>query len=207
MNANPPPPDPSERKPRSDFSHYLPRLHREFYQADAVVFWTMPISHRRQDWLDDRFHAAFREMMLHTAAREGLFCPAYCLMPDHVHLVWMGLRRNSDQRNGIKFLRAQTGPFLKPAKFQHQAHDHVLTTKERQRRAFSLACADYVLLNPLKDELIKKPADWPYLGAVIPGYPRVNPFDPDYWPWFWRHYYAVREPGIEKRVLPAPQME
>ena len=167
----------------------------------------MPISHRRQDWLNDRFHAAFREMMLHTAAREGFLCPAYCLMPDHVHLVWMGLRRNSDQRNGIKFLRAQSGPFLKPAKFQHQAHDHVLTTKERQRRAFSLACADYVLLNPLKGELIKKPADWPYLGAVIPGYPRVNPFDPDYWAWFWRHYYAVREPGIEKRVLPARQME
>jgi len=207
MNAKPPPPDHSERKPRSDFSHYLPRLGREFYQADAVVFWTMPISHRRQDWLNDRFHAAFREMMLHTAAREGLLCPTYCLMPDHVHLVWMGLRRNSDQRNGIKFLRAQSGPFLKPAKFQHQAHDHVLTTKERQRRAFSLACADYVLLNPLKGELIKKPADWPYLGAVIPGYPRVNPFDPDYWAWFWRHYYAVREPGIEKRVLPARQME
>ena len=207
MNAKPPPPDHSQRKPRSDFSHFLPRLRREFYQADAVVFWTMPISHRRQDWLDDRFHAAFREMMLHTAAREGLLCPAYCLMPDHVHLVWMGLRRYTDQRNGIKFLRAQSGPFLKPAKFQHQAHDHVLTTHERQRRAFSLACADYVLLNPLKDELIKKPADWPFLGAVIPGYPRVNPFDPDYWPWFWRHYHTMREPGIEKRVLPARQME
>src|SRR5205809_808310 len=41
MNAKPAPPDPSERKPRSDFSHYLPRLRREFYQADAVVFWTM----------------------------------------------------------------------------------------------------------------------------------------------------------------------
>src|SRR5437870_940710 len=59
-----------ERKHRSDFSHFLPRLRREFYQADAVVFWTMPLSHRAQGWLDDRFHAGFREMMLHTAARE-----------------------------------------------------------------------------------------------------------------------------------------
>ncbi len=122
-------PNVSGWKHRSDFSHYLPRLKREFYQADAVIFWTMPVSHRRQGWLTDCFHAAFREKMLHAAAREGLLCPAYCLMPDHIHLVWMGLRRDTDQRNGIKFLRAQIGSFLKPAKFQHQAHDHVLTSR------------------------------------------------------------------------------
>ena len=38
------------------------------------------------------------------AAREGLACPIYCLMPDHLH-TWfeMGLRRNSDQLNGMAF--------------------------------------------------------------------------------------------------------
>ncbi len=151
-------PDPYERQGRSSFSHYLPRLKRTFYLADAVVFWTMPISYRHQGWLDAGFHAAFREMMLHAAARDGLLCPAYCLMPDHIHLVWMGIWKETDQRNGMKFLRAQLGPFLKPAKFQHQAHDHVLTTKERQRRAFSLACAEYVL--------------WARSFPVIPGWIR-----------------------------------
>jgi putative transposase len=198
---------PIQPKPRSSFSHFLPRLKRAFYQADAVVFWTLPILHRRQGWLDEAFHAVFREMLLHAAAREGLHCPAYCLMPDHIHLVWMGLRRESDQRNGMKFLRAQLAPFLKPMKFQHQAHDHVLTREERQRNAFSLACAEYVLLNPLKAGLIPAPTAWPFLGAVIPGYPRVNPFDADYWPWFWRLYIASREPGIEQRTLPPREME
>jgi len=198
---------PAEQEPRSAFSHYLPRLKREFYQADAVVFWTMPVSHRRQGWLTDRFHSTFREIMLHAAAREGLVCPAYCLMPDHIHFVWMGLRCDTDQRNGVKFLRAQLGPFLKPSKFQHQAYDHVLTVQERQKHAFSVACADYILLNPLKSGLVKTPEAWPFLGAMIPGYPRANPFDIDYWPWFWRHYYAVREPGIEKRVMPPREME
>src|SRR6266446_4823258 len=119
MNDQPSNPSPAPGgKPRSDFSHYLPRLRREFYQADAVVFWTPPISHRQQGWLNDPFHAAFRELMLHAAAREALLCLAYCLMPDHIHFVWMGLRLDTDQRNGAKFLRAQLGPFLKPAKFQ-----------------------------------------------------------------------------------------
>lgn len=196
-----------QHKSRSNFSHYLPRLKREFYQADAAIFWTMPVSHRRQGWLSDNFHAAFREIMLHAAAREGLLCPAYCLMPDHLHLVWMGLRRDTDQRNGIKFLRAQLGPFLKPARFQHQAYDHVLTAGERQRHAFSVACTDYVLLNPFKAGLVASPEVWPFLGAVIPGYPRVSPFEPDFWQWFWKHYFAVREPEIEKRLLPRREME
>jgi hypothetical protein len=31
-------------------------------------------------------------------------------MPDHLHWVWMGLRHDTQQRNGVKFLRAQLGP-------------------------------------------------------------------------------------------------
>jgi REP element-mobilizing transposase RayT len=197
-------PDP---KPRSSFSHYLPRLRREFYQADAVVFWTLPISRRQEGWLNDSFHAVFREMMLHAAAREGLLCPAYCLMPDHLHLVWMGLRRETDQRNGMKFFRAQLGPHLRPVKFQHQPHDHVLTPEERRRSKFAVACADYVLLNPLKAGLVKAPADWAFSGAVIPGYPRANPFELGYWEWFWERLAAMREPGLENRVLPPREME
>ena len=195
------------RNLRSAFSHYLPRLRREFYQADAVIFWTLPVSHRQQGWLKDRFHAAFREMMLHAAAREGLLCPAYCLMPDHLHLVWMGVRKQSHQRNGIKFLRASLGPFLRPARFQHQAHDHVLKPKERQHHAFTLACADYVLLNPLRAGLVNAPEKWPHQGAVIPGYPRLNVFDGGYWPWLWKCYFTLREPGIEQRTLPPREME
>ena len=154
-----------------------------------------------------RSSAASGSTPLHAAARKGLLCPAYCLMPDHLHLVWMGLRHDTDQRNGLKFLRSQLGRSLRPGRFQHQPHDHVLKPKERQRHAFSVACADYVLLNPLKAGLVKAPGDWPYLGAVVPGYPRLNPLDGDYWLWFWKHYYAVREPGLEKRVLPPREME
>ena len=186
---------------------YLPRLPREHYQGDAVVFWTLTVFDRAQGWLTGAFHQRFRELMLHAAAREGLLCPIYCLMPDHLHLVWMGLRLDTDQLNGMAFLRTHLGPKLAPQRFQHQAHDHVLTVAERRQHAFNVACADYVLLNPLKAELVKTPAAWPYLGAVIPGFPRVNPFAADYWPWFWKHYFGAREPGIEQRVLPPREME
>ena len=199
-------PGASLSKPRSAFAHYLPRLRREFYQADAVIFWTLPVAHRATGWLSDRFHAAFREMILHTAVREGLLCPAYCLMPDHLHFVWMGLRMDCDQRNGMKFFRAQLGKHLHPHRFQHQAHDHVLAEAERRRGAFVRTC-DYALQNPFKAGLVARAEDWAYGGAVIPGYPKANPHEVEYWPWFWKQHALLREPGLEKRVLPPREME
>ena len=62
-------------------------------------------------------------------------------------------------------------------------------------------------LNPLKAGRSKQPADWPYSGALIPGYPRRKVFDADYWPWFWKHYSTCREPGLEQRVMPPREME
>ena len=47
---------------------YLPRLQPEFYQADAVVLWTMPVKNRATGWLTAQFHQSFRELMLHAAA-------------------------------------------------------------------------------------------------------------------------------------------
>jgi len=79
----------------------------------------MPIAKRGTGWLNETFHASFREMMLHAAARERLLCPIYCLMPDHIHLVWMGLRHDSDQRNGMKFLHEHLAAALRPHQFQH----------------------------------------------------------------------------------------
>jgi len=176
---------------------YLPRLPHEYYQGDAVVHWTLPISHRRQGWLDELFHGAFRELMLHTAAREGLSCSIYCLMPDHLHLVWMGLRLDSDQLNGMAFLRTYLEPKLAPHKFQHQAHDHVLKEEERRRDAFARAC-HYVLENPLQAELVKDPRAWLFSGAVVPGYPTLHPLQEDFCPKFWKLYAQAKHPDAGK---------
>jgi len=148
---------------------------------------------RRTGWLTESFHARFREIMLHAAAREGLFCPAYCLMPEHLHLVWMGLHLDTDQRNGMKFLREHLGPALRPHRFQHLPHDHVLREHERKRNAFASVC-HYILENPFKAELIPRDENWPFCGAVVPGYPTLHPLRDDFWPKFWKLYFAQRAP-------------
>src|SRR4051794_31625799 len=114
-------------------------------------------------------------MTLHLCAREGFICPVYCLMPDHIHLIWMGLRPDSDQLKGMAFFRTYLEPKLSPWKFQHQAHDHVLREKERHRQLFTRVC-NYILENPSRAQLIARPDQWLFSGSLVVGYPDLQPF-------------------------------
>ena len=181
---------------------YLPRLQREFYQGDAVIHWTLTVFNRGTGWLDESFHWKFRELLLHAASREGLFCPVYCLMPDHIHLIWMGLRRDTDQKNVMTFLRTHLARGLAPHRFQPQPHDHVLREEERKRNAFASICF-YILANPVRAGLGKNSESWPFCGAVVPGYPALRPQDADFWPKFWKLYGASRASDAGNRKVPA----
>ena len=182
-------------------SFYLPRLPREHYQGDAVVFWTLTVFDRAEGWLNQAFQSRFRELMLHAAAREGLVCPIYCLMPDHLHLVWMGLRLDTDQLNAMAFLRTYLEPELSPARFQPQAEDEVLREEKRKRNAFAKVCF-YIAANPVREELVARPEDWRFIGCVVPGYPKLNPLAEDYWPKFWNIFGKLRQPDAGNLTRP-----
>ena len=165
-----------------------------------MVHWTITLERRTKGWLDDTFHLKFRELLLHAPAREGLYCPAYVLMPDRIHLVWMGLQASSDQRNAMKFLRkhlaaelALRSPKSGEFELQKQPHDSVLREKERVRGAFAKACF-YILDNPRQAGLVDHSRNWPHLGTVVPGYPFLHPLAEDFWELFWKFYEQHREP-------------
>jgi len=171
----------------------LPRLARHHYQGHAVVFWTNTLEKRVRGWLTPSFHATFRELLLHSAARYAVWCPAYCLMPDHLHLLWMGLRRESDQSKAMRFLRGELEPALGEGReWQHQPHDSVLREDERKRNAFAATCF-YVLENPVRAKLVDSTRDWTFCGTVVPGYPRLHPLEEGFWNRFWELYGAARE--------------
>ena len=173
------------------------------------MLWTTPLERRAKGWLDEVFHLRFRELLLYCAAREGLFCPAYVLMPEHMHVVWMGTRVSSDQRNAMKFFRkhlavelARRSPTGVEFELQKQSHDSVLREKDRVRGAFAKACF-YVLDNPRQDGLVADPHEWPHLGAIVPGYPFMHPFKEDFWPLFWK-FYEQHRGATPKEPLPLP---
>ena len=173
---------------------HLPRLAPEYYRGLAVVHWVMTVGDRQTGWLTPQFHAQCREALLHTMVRYSLLSPAYCLMPDHAHFVWMGLDEASDLKLAAEFFRRQTNSLLAPMSWQKEPFDHVLREHERKRGAFGSVCY-YVLENPVRKGLAEKWADWAFSGAILPGYPDVDPRREDFWDVFWEIYYKRVDPS------------
>jgi len=145
----------------------------------------------------------FREILTHTMFRYGLCCPIYCCMPDHIHLLWIGILDGSDQRHAAKFFRSQLNPILGKlgARFQNQAYDHVLPEEEREPTAFE-AVVQYIARNPERAGLV--PADgfreYKFTGCIVPGYPDLSPWQADYWDVFWRICHRLHTEGLIRDV-------
>lgn len=175
----------AETQPRRPHE-YLRRLSPECYCGRAYVHWTMTVEARCTGWLDDRAHALWREVLLHVAHRYALAVPVYCLMPDHAHVLLMGLSEVSDQRHAVAFLRRYTAPMFAVVEvaWQKQAFDHVLREQEREREAFAAVVA-YILANPVQAGLCAEAGLWPYSGSVVAGSPGLDWRRSDFWERFW----------------------
>jgi len=169
---------------------HLPRLAREFYHGYAYVHWSMTIRDRKTGWLNDRFHFEFREVLLHTLGKYVLFCPIYVLMPDHLHILWMGMSPKSDQTQAVPFFRRHVNRLLKPIRLQDELYDSVLRDSDRQGGAFQ-AVAHYIYENPVRSGLVERAEDYPYSECLIPNYPELTIRDSDFWERFWRIHRTV----------------
>jgi len=165
----------------------LRRLDADAYRGIAAVHWAMTIQDRRTGWLDPIFHLGFREVLLHSLARFECVSPAYCLMPDHIHILVVGFSLCADQREMMRHFRRSIRQRLQARGFdlQKQAFDHVLRTEEHERGAFA-AAAEYIVANPVRADLAPEAGQYPFSGAVVPGYPELHTVDDEFWWRFWR---------------------
>ena len=178
---------------------HLHRLPDSVYCGYAVVHWTLNIRDRRTGWLSAKFYYHFRELLTHSQFRYAIACPIFCLMRDHIHLMWMGILECSNQKLGMKHLRTRCNESLKQIGFelQDQPYDHVLREEERQELAFVATC-EYIARNPERAGLvgIDEYAKYPFTGCLVPGYPELKPFAPDYWTRFNRAFAWLGRNGL-----------
>ncbi len=177
----------------------LARLDRGYYRGQAYVHWTITIQDRKTGWLVPIFYYKFRELLTHATFRYSITCPIYCLMPDHIHLLWIGIDDRADQIKAMKYFRKQLAIPLKALGYelQHQPYDHVL--KDEERLEASVAnLVEYIARNPERKQLVPVDGyrDYKFTGCLIPGYPELTLWQPDYWPRFWRTYSFLRKNGL-----------
>ena len=93
-------------------------------------------------------------------------------MPDHIHMIWIGIDDRTDQRKASKYFRGHLSDPLAKLGFelQHQPFDHVLSDEERVESTF-VNVVEYVARNPERKGLVPPSCfrDYKFTGCLIPG--------------------------------------
>ncbi len=104
--------------------------------------------------------------MLDRAARQwSCIVPAFCFMPDHVHIVLYGAGPDADLWKGMVLFKQLTGYWLSQhcpgASWQKDFHDHILRQDDDVA-----AHVRYVLDNPCRKGIVANWEDYPNKGAI-----------------------------------------
>jgi REP-associated tyrosine transposase len=143
-----------------------PRLHSSVYRGPAQYFLTI-CCYRRRRLLDD---GDVRELVAselrRTSEAMGFAIIAYCLMPDHLHIVCEALAEESDLQAFVQLFKQRaafgwkqrTGERL----WQPSYYDHVLRESESTR-----SVVRYTLENPVRAHLVDEPSRYPHMGSFV----------------------------------------
>ena len=98
-----------------------------------------------------------------AAGEQSFAIPAYCFMPDHVHMLVEGLSESSDLNVFIKMAKQYAGYYFsqrfRRRLWQPYVYEHVVRDDEQ-----SETIVEYIVGNPLRAGLVKNPAAYPFVG-------------------------------------------
>jgi putative transposase len=104
--------------------------------------------------------------LLKIAVRQRFEIPAYCFMPDHVHVLATATADDSDLRQFVARWKQQTGYSHRQREnttlWQGGFYEHVLRAEEDRA-----AVIRYLLENPLRAGLVQNLCEYPYWGSGL----------------------------------------
>lgn len=116
---------------------------------------------RERTFFEDADYKRYRTMLGDAARRAGAQVWAYCLMPNHVHLIVVPSDQDGLRRTFADAHRRYTGLI----NARHQWTGHLWQGRfgaVAMDEAHLLAAVRYVALNPLRAGLARRARDWPW---------------------------------------------
>jgi REP element-mobilizing transposase RayT len=142
------------------------RLDGVSYVGMQRYFLTICAAFRRPLFDDATLAAATQSHILHVATTFAFAVGAYCIMPDHVHLLMLAQSDQSDLERFVKQLKQVTGFAYKQGHrkplWQPGYHDRILRDD-----VATLDVARYILENPVRAGLAKRLGEWPFAGSGV----------------------------------------
>jgi putative transposase len=141
-----------------------PRIKGFSYLGPYRYFITFCTLDRAAVFLDIRLGQSVVWQFRRTCREKSFVILAYCVMPDHVHLLLEGSDAGSNLLALIKTAKQSSGQRfaagMKRPLWDEGFHDHVLRPEEDPKRF-----ARYVIENPVRAGLVKSPMDYPLSGS------------------------------------------
>ncbi len=124
---------------------------------------------RREDiFIDDQDRRRWLQIFGQVCDRFNWACYAYCLMPNHYHVVV-----ETAEANLSKGMRQLNGVYTQRFNRVHDRVGHVFQGRYKailvERDSYLLELSRYVVLNPVRAGLVRQAQDWPWSShqAVI----------------------------------------
>jgi len=134
------------------------------YRGRRIYFVTLCFHNRRRFGANPRLARWLIGKLQKHAATCQFFVHAYCVMPDHMHVLAAAASDTSNlmrfvesfkQESAVEFSR-RTDRIL----WQFKYYDHILRGRDSADRV-----AWYIWQNPLRQGLCRAPTDYPFLGS------------------------------------------
>ena len=136
------------------------------YEGPHRYLLTFCTSNRREVFRESRMAEGALLQFRRTARLEGFALLAYCVMPDHVHLLVEGRTASANLRRFAKRAKQSSGQtyahrYSAPL-WQEGFYERVLRGDTDLREV-----ARYIIWNPVRAGLSPTPADYPFVGSPL----------------------------------------
>jgi putative transposase len=143
-----------------------PRLRNFEYCGFYSYFLTFCTHRRHAAFADAAIARMTLEQILRSAARFKFAVFAYCLMPDHVHLLLHGQSNGADLRRFAKSAKQSSGQsyrsHAKSPLWQEGYYDRIVRPEEDLS-----GVARYIIENPVRAGLTNAAIDYPFVGSQV----------------------------------------
>jgi len=140
------------------------RLSPEKYFGRQAYFVTICCDRRAPFLRNPATAQSVLALLLQCAATHSFRLHAYCLMPDHSHVLAEGLHDRSDLREFIRVFKQRSAfAFRKSHRrrlWEMSYYDHILRPSDRIE---DVAC--YIWWNPVRKKLCARPQEFSFSGS------------------------------------------
>ncbi len=143
------------------------RLPPENYIGPLWHFATICTSNRQPFFLSKSLAIRVLKILRAEAIHHQFRIHAFCLMPDHLHLLAQGNSRTANFLLFIENFKHKSSHLFQNLRqkqlWQMSFYDHILRKQDSPGNV-----AEYIWLNPVRSGIVAKPKDYPYSGPNMP---------------------------------------